>query len=65
MTGNWSLKENLDPYKCLQISDEDILEIVDLWFEPVREPKESDQEHILKMVRDGYMSGQFDSGVDY
>ncbi len=43
----------------------DLDEIVELRFDPHREPKESDYEHILSMTRQGYQSGQFDSGVDY
>lgn len=73
MTGYWELKENLDPYKCLQFGDKDddgenmvdLDEIVELWFEPKREVRETDYEHILEMTRKGYVSGQFDSGVDY
>ena len=73
MTGYWKLKENLDPHKCLQFGDKDDLgewmvdldEIVELGFDPAREPMESDYEHILEMTRKGYVEGQFDSGVDY
>ena len=73
MTGYWQLKSNLNPIKCLQFGSKDDLgdwsidlgEIVNLSFDPVREPRESDYEHILTMVKDGYTSGQYDSGVDY
>ena len=73
MTGYWKLKENLDPLKCLMFGSKDDLgernvdldEIVELTFDPDREPMESDYEHILSMTREGYQSGQFDSGSDY
>ena len=73
MTGYWKLKENLDPLKCLQFGDKDdsgenmidLDEIVELSFDPHREPTESDYEQILQFTRGGYQSGQFDSGVDY
>ena len=73
MTGHWKLKENLDPLKCLQFGDKDdfgewmvdLDEIVELRLDPHREQKESDYEHILSMTRQGYQSGQFDTGVDY
>lgn len=73
MTGYWELKDNLDPLKCLQFGDKDddgenmidLDQIVVLRLDPGREVKESDYDHILSMTRQGYQSGQFDSGVDY
>lgn len=73
MTGYWKLKDDLDPRKCLMFGSKDDLgdwnidldEIVELTLDPVREPTDADYEHILQMTRDGYSSGQFDSGVDY
>ncbi len=73
MTGYWGLKENLDPLKCLMFGDKDddgenmvdLDEIVNLRLDPFRETKESDYEHILSMTRQGFQSGQFDSGSDY
>ena len=73
MTGYWGLKENLDPFKCLQFGDKDddgenmvdLDEIVELRLDPFREPTEADYEHILSMTRKGSNEGQFDSGVDY
>ena len=73
MTGYWELKDNLDPLKCLQFGDKDdsgewmidLDEIVKLSFDPHREVSEHDYELILSMTRQGYQSGQFDSGIDY
>ena len=73
MTGYWELKENLDPLKCLMFGSKDDVgdwnvdldEIVKLRLDPFREIAESDYEHILSMTRQGFQSGQFDSGVDY
>ncbi len=73
MTGYWELKDNLDPLKCLMFGDKDddgewmvdLDEIVKLRLDPFREQSESDYEHILSMTRQGYQSGQYDSGVDY
>ncbi len=73
MAGNWKLKDKLDPLKCLMFGSKDdegewnvdLDEIVELSYDPEREVQESDYEHILKMVGEGYQSGQFDSGVDY
>ncbi len=73
MTSYWQLKENLDPLKCLLFGSKDdeggwnveLDEIIELSFDPEREEKESDYEHILSMTQQGFQSGQFDSGVDY
>ena len=73
MTGYWELKENLDPLKCLMFGSKDdegdwnvdLDEIVKLRLDPFRETADSDYEHILSMTRQGYQSGQFDSGSDY
>jgi hypothetical protein len=73
MTGYWELRDNLDPLKCLMFGSKDdfgdwnvdLKDIVELSFDPHREPTDTDYEFIVKMTRDGYQSGQFDSGVDY
>lgn len=66
MTGYWELKpsEDLDPYRCLEIDAEDVLEFVEVRVDDRKDTsiQEWEKEHIYDQIREGYVSGQWDSG---
>ncbi len=58
--GWWSLKpkEELDPYRCFEIDEDDVLDFVNINVKKDYKITESDKEFLVKMIKDGYVEGQ-------
>ena len=63
--GWWSLKDNLNPHECLQLTNSTdtekfftIIDFIDYWADHDYKLGEVDFEHIYNQIREGYVAGQ-------
>lgn len=65
MTGYWKLKpsEQLDAWNCFTIDKDNVTDFItyskDI-HKPTYELSDSEKEHILNQIREGYIEGQWD-----
>ena len=64
MTGYWELKptEQLEPYDCLRIESEEVEEFITFSIDERDQLQGWEKEHIYDQIKEGYVSGQWDSG---
>lgn len=64
--GCWELKpeSELNPYECLTIACDDVLDFVNLTIDPKYEITEDDKQYLMNMIKDGFIEGYFDDYVE-